>query len=106
VYTTIFVSIIIIRELPRVFTIYDIDIPVTDARAILRKQFRKNGHVKDPRVIAMLVEKGYMELEETLLQWKQRPHLIRTFEGYIAPSAATRKFLGPNPTEEEEFNRE
>jgi hypothetical protein len=93
------------REIPRVFTIYDIDIPVADARATLRKLFRKNGHVKDPRVITMLIEKGYMELEETLLQWKQRPHLIRTFEGYIAPSAASRKFLGPNPSLEEEFNR-
>ena len=87
------------------FTIYDIDIPIKEARAKLRGHFRKNGLVKDERVLGMLIEKGYMELEETLLQWKQRPHLIRAFEGYIAPSAATRKLLGPNPTIEEEFNR-
>jgi hypothetical protein len=28
------------------------------------------------RVIALLVSKGYMELEETLLQWKQKSHLL------------------------------
>ena len=38
-----------IRELPRVLTIYDIDMPNSVARAAVEKHFRKNAHLKDER---------------------------------------------------------
>mmetsp|Transcript_29721 Transcript_29721/g.65102 ORF Transcript_29721/g.65102 Transcript_29721/m.65102 type:complete len:122 (+) Transcript_29721:45-410(+) len=69
-----------IRELPRVLTIYDIDMPNSVARAAVEKHFRKNAHLKDERVINILLGKGYMELEETLLQWKQKNHLLDRLE--------------------------
>lgn len=96
----------IAKELPRVLTIYDIDIPVPEARAGIRSLFQANSHIKDDRVLDMLVEKGYMELEETLLHYKQRPHLLRIFEGFKHRSTgADRKKLGPDSTIDEQFAR-
>ena len=37
------------------------------------------------RVINILLGKGYMELEETLLQWKQKNHLLDRLEVSLAP---------------------
>mmetsp|Transcript_27417 Transcript_27417/g.46341 ORF Transcript_27417/g.46341 Transcript_27417/m.46341 type:complete len:122 (+) Transcript_27417:70-435(+) len=71
-----------LRELPRVMSIYDIDIPMKDARAAVEFHFRQNAHLKDPRVINILIGKGYIELEETLLQWKQKTHLMARLEPY------------------------
>mmetsp|Transcript_29206 Transcript_29206/g.45389 ORF Transcript_29206/g.45389 Transcript_29206/m.45389 type:complete len:122 (+) Transcript_29206:68-433(+) len=73
----------ILRELPRVITVYDLEVPVPAARVAVREMFRKNDGVKDTAVRSMLVEKGYMELEETLLQWKQKAQIMRLFEGYV-----------------------
>ena len=69
-----------IKELPKVLSIYDIDLPLPFARNAIRQHFMTNHSVKDPRVVTMLVSKGYMELEETLLQWKQKAQLMRVFE--------------------------
>jgi NADH dehydrogenase (ubiquinone) 1 alpha subcomplex subunit 6 len=96
----------IAKELPRVLTIYDIDLPVSDARAGIRSLFDENSKIKDVRIRDMLVEKGYMELEETLLHYKQKPHLLRIFEGFKhKTTGADRKKLGLNSTIDEQFDR-
>jgi hypothetical protein len=38
-----------VRELPRVLTIYDIDMPIKEATAAVEKHFRKNAFLKDDR---------------------------------------------------------
>ena len=96
----------IAKELPRVLTIYDIDLPITEARSGIRSLFEDNSNIKDQRVVDMLVEKGYMELEETLLHYKQKPHLLRIFEGFKHKSTgADRKKLGLDATIDEQFDR-
>lgn len=94
------------RELPRVLTIYDIDLPTPKARKVIRGFFEGNAYVRDPRVVEMLIEKGYMELEETLLHYKQRPHLIKILDVFEVPVAGpNRKRLTLDATIEEQFNR-
>lgn len=61
-------------------TIYDIDMPLKQARSAVNWHFRKHAYLKDGRVIGLLLAKGYMELEETLMQWKQRTHLLRVLD--------------------------
>ena len=61
-------------------TIYDVDMPKAEARKAINYHFRKHSSLKDGRVIGLLLAKGYMELEETLMQWKQKTHLLRILE--------------------------
>jgi len=93
------------REVPRVLTIYDIDLPLDEARSTIRKSFDKYKDVKDQRVIDMLIEVGYMDLEETLLQHKQRSHLIRNFSGMVEVKGAARKRVMAGSTIDEQFAR-
>ena len=85
--------------------IYDIDMPVSDAKVAVRKQFEENQHIKDPRVIEALVEQGYYSLETTMLQHKQKAHLMRLLEGYTTSVEAERKFLSPDASIDEQFAR-
>eukprot|EP00981_Chlorochromonas_danica_P000319 scaffold85_cov175-Ochromonas_danica.AAC.4 len=69
-----------LKELPRVLVLYDVDMPIKQARDRVGYHFRKHSHLQDGRVIGLLLAKGYMELEETLMQWKQKTHLLRLLE--------------------------
>lgn len=65
----------------------DYDIPKTkeQCREQLKKEFLKNKHVTDIRVIDMLVIKGQMELKETAEFWKQKGHVMNYFKETIEP---------------------
>ena len=93
------------RELPRVLVLYDLDIELPEARKAIRGHFDRYSHIKDDRVVSMLVAKGYMDLEETLLQHKQRSHLQRTLSGYIDLEGARRKNVTLNSSIDDQFAR-
>ena len=44
------------------------------------KHFRKHADIKDKSVKDILIMKGYMELEETKMQYKQGTHLRRLLD--------------------------
>jgi Complex 1 protein (LYR family) len=94
------------RELPRVLMIYDIDMPLEEAKSSIRSRFYDNKNVKDPRVVEMLVEMGYFSLETSMLQHKQKNHLMHYLEGYTVPMEAERKrLMSPDASIEEQFAR-
>lgn len=43
-------------------------------------------YIRVRSVVELLVAKGYMELEETLMQWKQYPHLMEILEVRCHPA--------------------
>lgn len=53
-------------QAPRAASIYLLDMPVGQVKARIRAEFEKSRNVQDRRVVAMLVAKGTMELDEVL----------------------------------------
>ncbi len=49
------------------------------AYAQLRKKFEENKHVKDIRVVDMLVIKGQQDLKEVVEVWAQPNHIMSKF---------------------------
>jgi len=66
-----------LREVPRIITVFDIDIPERDIRKDIRGLFDKHSEVKDPVAVDLLVVKGELDLEETVNIWKQKTHVMR-----------------------------
>eukprot|EP00548_Thalassiothrix_antarctica_P007001 CAMPEP_0194147984 /NCGR_PEP_ID=MMETSP0152-20130528/29313_1 /TAXON_ID=1049557 /ORGANISM="Thalassiothrix antarctica, Strain L6-D1" /LENGTH=127 /DNA_ID=CAMNT_0038849193 /DNA_START=45 /DNA_END=428 /DNA_ORIENTATION=- len=100
----------ICKEIPRVMTIYDIDIPLEECKKAVRGHMQMNEHLRDKRVLDMVVEKAYMELEEALLQHKQRPHLLYFLSQGLngvdnREWGTSRKRLSADATIDEQFDR-
>ena len=85
--------------------IYDIDMPMDKCKQTIKNRFMDNKEIKDPRVVEMLVEKGYFALETSMLQHKQKNHLMHFLEGYTIPMEAARKRLDKDSSIEEQFAR-
>mmetsp|Transcript_24846 Transcript_24846/g.37985 ORF Transcript_24846/g.37985 Transcript_24846/m.37985 type:complete len:124 (+) Transcript_24846:32-403(+) len=95
----------VMKEVPRILTIYDIDMPKAEAQQAIRAKFNEYGKIKDDRVTGMLIEKGYMDLEETCLQHTQRSHLLRSLSLNIEMQGSARKRLSADSTIDEQFAR-
>ena len=64
------------RHIPYMCKDFDINTDVNECRDHLRKNFKKNAHLKDIRVIDMLVVKGQQDLKEVVEHWKQPTHIM------------------------------
>eukprot|EP00949_MAST-11_sp_MAST-11-sp1_P003321 g3321.t1 len=74
----------VLRSVPTIKNVYDIEMSTEEMRDALTARFRSNAEVSDPRIVDMLVSKGTMELEETLLQFKTKPHVMKVLEDHSA----------------------
>ncbi|KAJ8601923.1 hypothetical protein CTAYLR_008107 [Chrysophaeum taylorii] len=70
----------ILREVPRVLVLYDLDMSITDARRRVRDAFKQNAWVNDERAIRVLCHKAETELEEATLQYKTKAQLMTFLE--------------------------
>jgi NADH dehydrogenase (ubiquinone) 1 alpha subcomplex subunit 6 len=70
----------------------------------IRSHFYANGGVKDERVIDKLLETGYYDLEDTLLQHKQKNHVMLLLEGPTNTDFNSKR-LRIDASEDEQFAR-
>eukprot|EP00096_Caligus_rogercresseyi_P002091 TRINITY_DN138_c0_g1_i1.p1 TRINITY_DN138_c0_g1~~TRINITY_DN138_c0_g1_i1.p1 ORF type:complete len:127 (+),score=41.00 TRINITY_DN138_c0_g1_i1:64-444(+) len=65
------------RQIPRMLATHNVpDFNVKTAREALRKRFDANAHIKDIRVIDMMVIKGQQDLKEVVEHWAQPTHIV------------------------------
>ncbi|XP_043718503.1 NADH dehydrogenase [ubiquinone] 1 alpha subcomplex subunit 6 [Telopea speciosissima] len=66
------------RSIPTIMDIYYLDDVATKAqlRSTVSSEIRKNAHVKDPKVIDMLLFKAMEDLGNIVQHAKQRHHII------------------------------
>lgn len=67
------------RSAPEICTIYALNLPPSVLRAKFRTAFEANRGIKELAVYDILLHKGYVEYQETVNMWKQRPHIMRWF---------------------------
>jgi len=81
------------RAVPKILEMFQL--PYTQEKAVskIREEFLKNSHVRDVRAIDLLVMKSQMDLQETLLKWKQTCHMKGFFKHQTLVEAPT-DFMG------------
>lgn len=80
------------RQIPQIGIDYELPKNQDACRKKLKEMFLKNKHVKDIRVIDLLVIKGQMELKETVQIWKQKNHLMNYWANTVEPKP--KDFMG------------
>jgi len=64
------------RHMPFMMKTYNLPVSRETMYAQLRKKFEEHRHVKDIRVIDMLVVKGQQDLKEVVEVWAQPTHIM------------------------------
>ena len=76
--------------------IYDVvNIGEEESKNKIRQIFYDRAHLKDPRVVQHLVNYGFYELEETMLQHKQKHHVLMILDNMIEIPVLS-KVIPPN----------
>lgn len=87
----------IMRFVPTFMRQYGLEelISQSKLRNNIHKEFRKHAEVKSPGAIDSLIQKGEIELEEIVKNFKQRHHVLGKY--VIEPQYAARDAALPKP---------
>ena len=67
------------RQIPIMMDRFDMPITEEQAKKRLRERFQANGHIKDVRIIDMLVVQGQQDLKEVAEHWTEVTHIMSKF---------------------------
>lgn len=59
------------RSAPEICALYALNVSPSAVRLKIRQDFEKNRHIKDVKVINVLLHKNQQEYQETMNAWKQ-----------------------------------
>ena len=82
-----------IRSVPDIIAMYRLPYNQKQVQNRIREEFYKNSHVRDVRVVDLLIVKSQMDLQETLQHWKQSCHM-REFFGKPTDIEKPTTFMG------------
>ena len=84
-----------VKQLPKILSTYQMNIPLPEAKKLIRDKFYANADVRDPRVAEILVYRGAMELDEIVNQFPHEDQLRSYFDG--EPVRERDKFMAQKP---------
>lgn len=67
------------RQVPTILVDFDVPLTEKQIKGKIKERFRANAHIKDLRVIDMLVVQGQQDLKEMAEQWTQPSQLMSKF---------------------------
>ena len=70
----------IVRQLPIILSSYQINLPLEDAKRIVKNKFYANANIQDPRVAETLVYRGAMRLDELVNHYLHEDQARSCFE--------------------------
>eukprot|EP00162_Nutomonas_longa_P008341 comp18450_c0_seq1/m.33022 comp18450_c0_seq1/g.33022 ORF comp18450_c0_seq1/g.33022 comp18450_c0_seq1/m.33022 type:complete len:204 (-) comp18450_c0_seq1:61-672(-) len=73
---------VFMRCAPAITQRYQLDVPPSLVRTAIRNEFAKHKEEKNIRTLDMLYMRGCQELEETLMMWKVKAHVMRYIQPY------------------------
>jgi NADH dehydrogenase (ubiquinone) 1 alpha subcomplex subunit 6 len=78
-----------VRSSPEIVRMYDLEVPKSSVIAAVKKQFVANANVEDSAVVDMLVVKGSLDLDETMMKWKGKSHIMGYIDELVPPKEKT-----------------
>lgn len=64
---------------------YDLNVPLPRLKSKIRQEFERQRFVQDMTMRNRIYALGWMEFQETVNFWKQKPHVMKYFDDEFEP---------------------